>query len=156
MKEEITLLSLGTQEENGSIYPLLVNSLWEDKTKNRAYYLANELAKIEGEAFIMPEVSTKYGVFVDNQGTGSVYSSLSTWQGWEGEDEAVISIYRLGEIEGTFIDDGNGNLSFTSSDGNIKGIIKINGWNGAAFEITETTDEVVFSAGEIFEFPFAF
>ena len=156
MKEEITLLSLGTQEENGSIYPLLVNSLWEDKTKNRAYYLANELAKIEGEAFIMPEVSTKYGVFVDNQGTGSVYSSLSTRQGWEGEDEAVISIYRLGEIEGTFIDDGNGNLSFTSSDGNIKGIIKINGWNGAAFEITETTDEVVFSAGEIFEFPFAF
>ena len=156
MKEEVTLMSLGTHEENGSMYPLLVNSLWEEKTKNRAYFIANELAKLEGEPFTMPETSTKYGLFVDNQGTGSVYSSLITQQGWEGEDEASISIYRLGAIEGIFMDDGNGKLAFTSYDGNIKGMIEINGWEGATFEITETIGEVEFSVGEIFEFPFVF
>lgn len=156
MKEEVTLMSLGSQEENGSMYPMLVNSLWEEKTKNRAYFIANELAQIEGESFAMPEASTKYGLFVDNQGTGAVYSSLITRQSWEGEDEAIISVYRLGEIEGSFIDNGNGNLDFTSDDGSIKGTIQINGWNGATFEVTETIGAVPFSVGEKFEFPFAF
>ena len=156
MKEEVTLMSLGSQEENGSMYPMLVNSLWEEKTKNRAYFIANELAQIEGESFAMPEASTKYGLFVDNQGTDAVYSSLITQQSWEGEDEAIISVYRLGGIEGSFIDNGNGNLDFTSDDGSIKGTIQINGWNGATFEVTETIGAVPFSVGEKFEFPFAF
>ncbi|MBQ6807278.1 MAG: DUF1311 domain-containing protein [Lachnospiraceae bacterium] len=156
MKDEVTLMTLGSREENGSMYPLLVNSLWEEKTKNRAYFIANELAKIEGESFVMPEISTKYGLFVDNQGTGNVYSSLITRQDWEGEDEAIISIYRQGEIEGYFIDNGNGELGFTSDDGSIKGIIKINGWDGATFEITETIGGVPFTVGEKVEFPFAF
>ena len=94
MKEEVTLLNLGSSEESGSIYPLLQNSFLEEITRNRAYVLANELAKIKGESFVMPEKSAKYGLFVDDQGTGSVYSSLNTRQGWEGDDEAVISIYR--------------------------------------------------------------
>ena len=156
MKEEVTLMSLGSQEENGSMYPMLVNSLWEENTKNRTYFIANELAQIKGESFTMPEKSKKYGLFVDNQGTGAVYSSLITRQSWEGEDEAIISVYRLGEIEGSFIDNGNGNLDFTSDDGSIKGTIQIKGWNGATFEVTETIGAVPFSVGEKFEFPFAF
>ncbi|MBE5921597.1 MAG: DUF1311 domain-containing protein [Lachnospiraceae bacterium] len=156
MKDEVTLMSLGTQEENGSMYPLLVNSLWEEKTKNRAYFIANELAKIEGESFVMPEISTKYGLFVDNQGTGNVYSLLITRQDWEGEDKAIISIYKQGKIEGTFIDNGNGELDFASDDGSIKGIIKINGWDGATFEITETIGAVPFSVGDKVDFPFTF
>lgn len=78
MKEEVAQESLGSSEENGSMYSLLVNFFQEEITKNRAYVLANELAKVKGEAFEMPERSTKYGVFVDNQGTGSVYSRLCT------------------------------------------------------------------------------
>ena len=88
------MLDIGSYEENGSMYPLLQNSYLEEITKNRAYVIANELAKIKGESFVMPEKSAKYGLFVDNQGTGSVYSSLITRQGLEGEDEALISIYR--------------------------------------------------------------
>ena len=156
MKEEVTALSLGTPEENGSMYPMLVNSLWEEYTKNRAYYIANEVAKIKGELFTMPEMSTKYGLFVDNQGTGSVYSSLITRQDWEGEDEAIISIYRLGETEGNFIDNGNGELAFTSNDGSIKGMIQISGWNGATFEVTDIIGTSPFSVGDKFEFPFVF
>ncbi|MDD6306463.1 MAG: DUF1311 domain-containing protein [Clostridiales bacterium] len=156
MKEEVTLLSLGSSEENGSMYPLLQNSFLEEITKNRAYVLANELAKIKGESFVMPEISAKYGLFVDNQGTGNVYSFLNTRQGWEGDDEAIISIYRQGETEGTFVDNGNGELAFTSDDGYVKGTIKINGWDGASFEVTETSGEAVFSVGEKVEFPFAF
>ena len=156
MKEEVTLLNLGSSEENGSIYPLLQNTFLEEITKNRVYVLANELAKIKGEPFVMPERSAKYGLFVDNQGTGSVYSSLNTRQGWEGDDEAMISIYRQGETKGTFVDNGNGELAFTSDDGSVKGIIKINGWDGASFKVTETSGDSVFSIGEEVQFPFVF
>ncbi len=156
MKEEVTLLSIGDREENGSMYPLLQNSFLEEITKNRAYVLAEELAGIKGESFVLSERSEKYGLFIDNQGTGSVYSSLITQEGWEGDDEAIISIYRQGETEGTFVDNGNGELAFISDDGSVKGIIEINGWDGAGFTVTETSGDSVFSVGEKFEFPFVF
>ena len=152
MKEEVTLLSIGSSEENGSIYPLLQNSFLERITKNRAYVLANELAKIKGESFAMPEISAKYGLFIDNQGTSSVYSTLIAQQGGEGEDEAIISVYRQGETKGTFVDNGNGELVFTSD----KGIIKINGWDGASFKVTGTSGESVFLVGDEVKFPFVF
>lgn len=156
MKEEVMLLSLGPAEENGSMYPLLQNSFLEEITKNRAYILANELAKIKGEAFTMPELSEKYGLYVDNQGTGDVYSFLITRQGWEENDEAVISIYRLAQTEGSFTDNGNEELVFISDDGSVEGIIRIDGWNGASFEITQIQGETPFTVGEVFEFPFVF
>lgn len=156
MKEEVTLMNIGSSEENGSIYPLLVNSFLEEITRNRAYILANELAKVKGESFVMPDKSAKYGLFVDNQGTGSVYSFLIARPGQSGDDEAIISVYRLGEIEGTFVDNGNGELAFLSDDESVKGMIKINGWDGASFTVTETSGESVFSVGEEVRFPFAF
>lgn len=156
MKEEVTLLSIGSREENGSMYPLLQNTFLEKITRNRAYFLANELAKIKGESFVMPEISAKYGLFVDNQGTGIVYSTLITRQSEEGEDEAIISIYRQGETKGSFVDNGNGELAFTSYDGKVKGIIKINGWDGASFKVTETAEDSIFFVGEEDKFPFVF
>lgn len=156
MKEEATLTCIGSSEENGSMYPMLVNSYLEEITKNRAYVLANELSKITGESFVMPDRSAKYGFFVDNQETGSIYSSLVTQQGYSGDDEAIISIYRVGEIRGTFVDGGNGELDFISDDGSVKGIIKINGWNGASFTVTETSEKSTVSVGEEFTFPFVF
>ena len=156
MKEEVTLQSIGSIEENGSIYPLLQNAFLEKITRNRSYILANALAEINGESFVMPEISAKYGLFVDNQGTGNVYSSLITKQNLEGDDEAIISIYRQGETRGTFIDNGNGELAFASDDGSVKGIIKLNGWDGASFKVIETSGESVFSTGEEVVFPFVF
>ena len=47
LKEEVTLLNIGSREENGSMYPLLQDSYLEEITKNRAYVLARELAKIK-------------------------------------------------------------------------------------------------------------
>ena len=129
--------------------------IW-DTERNNLWGRFSDLAKIKGEAFAMPELSTKYGLFVDNYGTGSVYSSLITRQDWEGGDEAIISVYRQGTLEGSFIDNGNGNLDFTSDDGCIKGTIQINGWDGATFEVTEKLGENPFNGGEKFEFPFAF
>ena len=52
MKEEVTLLHIGSYEENGSMYPLLQNSYLEEITKNRAYVIANELAKIKGNPLL--------------------------------------------------------------------------------------------------------
>ena len=156
MKDEAVLLSIGTSEENGSMYPLLENSFLEEITKNRAYVLAGEVAKIEGEDFVMLERSEKYGLFVDNQGTGDVYSSMDLREGIDGADEAVISIYRLGEIEGTFEDHGKGELEFTSDDGSVSGTININGWDGASFRVTKVNGNSPFNEGEEFEFPFVF
>ena len=156
MKEEATLLSIGNSEENGSMYPLLQNSFLEEITKNRAYILAEKLAEVKGESFLMPERSEKYGLYVDNQGTGDIYSSLITRQGIDGGDEVVISVYRQGELEGIFTDQGNGKLLFTSDDGMVKGVIQVNGWNGASFTVTEVTGESPFVEGEEVEFPFVF
>ena len=143
MKEEATLLSIGSSEENGSIYPLLQNSFLEEITKNRACVLASKLAGIKGEDFMLPDRSNKYGLFVDNQGLN-------------GENEAVISVYRTGETRGTFTDHGNGELAFASDDGNVRGIIHIDGWKGASFHVTEVTGNSAFTVGEELEFPFAF
>ena len=156
MKEEATLLSIGSSEENGSIYPLLQNSFLEEITKNRACVLASKLAGIKGEDFMLPDRSNKYGLFVDNQGTGNVYSALVTREGLNGENEAVISVYRTGETRGTFTDHGNGELAFASDDGNVRGIIYIDGWKGASFHVTEVTGNSAFTVGEELEFPFAF
>lgn len=156
MKEEAVLLGIGTNEENGSMYPLLENSFLEEITKNRAYVLAGEVAKIKGEAFVMPERSETYGLFVDNQGTGEIYSSMDLRQGIDGADEAVISVYRLGELEGTFENRGNGELEFTSDDGSVSGTVNLNGWDGASFRVTKVDGNSPFSVGEKFEFPFVF
>ena len=155
MKEEVTLEAIGGSEDNGSMYPVLQYDFWEKITKNRSYILANELAKIKGESFVMPERSSKYFVYVDNQGTGDVYGSLITREGWEG-DEAIISVFRVGTLEGTFEDKGNGQLAFSTYSGDVQGIIQMNGWDGASFEVTKCDGDTFVSVGDKFEFDFSF
>lgn len=110
----------------------------------------NERTEID----VSHEITVIYGEFVDTQGTDMVYSSLTTRQGDGGENEAIISIYRQGRLEGSFVDNGNGELVFSSEDESVKGIIKINGQKGASFRVTETSGESPFSVGEKFEFSF--
>ncbi len=152
MKENIVLENIGGKEDSGSIYPLQKNNLLADITCNRCYILARELAKIKNENFTMPERSL-YGTYVDNQGTNSIYSSLITRKNIENDNEAKISIYRLGQTEGTFTNNNDGTLSYTSYEENIKGIIKLDGWNKATFEVTESKDSP-FNVGESFTFDF--
>lgn len=154
MKNEITIENIGAPENSGSIYPLLQNNFLSDITHNRCLILARELAMIKQENFVMPDRSI-YGTFVDNQGTGSVYGSLITRKNMEDDNEAVISIYRLTTVEGTFIEKENGDLAFTSYEENVKGTIKIFGWEKAVFEVTECKDSP-FNVGDSFTFDFAF
>ena len=69
------------------------------------------------------------------------------------DNEAKISICRLATLEGNFIEKGNNELDFSTSDGDIKGIIRLNDWNGASCEITESNNSLL-SVGEKFEFKF--
>lgn len=153
MKNEITIENIGAPENSGSIYPLLQNSFLSDITHNRCLILARELAMIKHENFVMPDRSI-YGTFADNQGTGNVYGSLITRKNMEDDNEAIISIYRLTTVEGTFIEKENGDLAFTSYEENVKGIIKIFGWEKAVFEVTECKDSP-FNVGDSFTFDFA-
>jgi len=156
MKEEVTLENIGSSEENGSMYPTQQYGFWEEITRNRVYVLANALAKIKGESFAMPERNAKYGTYVNNEGTGSVYDSLITRKSWEGDDEAIIALYRTGVIEGSFEDQGNGKLAFTSYDGKVKGTIVLKGWDGASFEVTAASDDAIVKVGAKYEFNFAY
>ena len=156
MKEEAMLLSVGTSEENGSMYPLLRNAFLEEITRNRTYLLAGELAKIRGEELTVTKASVEHRLFVENQETERIYSFLFVRQDGEGRYRAKISVYGQGETEGSYADNGNGVLTFTSDDGTVKGTIQINEWDGADFQVTETSDESPFPAGEEIKFPFAF
>lgn len=157
MREEAVLEFAGSGGENGSADPQIANAFRQQIARDRAYVLANALAQIRGESFVLPEKSENYGFFVDDQGTGSIYSALVLRPGTAGDGEAAISLYRLAEIEGTFADNGNGELPFTSQnvDG-VKGTIEIHGWEGAAFTVTEAPEGYAVRAGETFDFPFAF
>ena len=73
----------------------------------------------------------------------------------ENDNEAVISIFRLATIDGTFSENSNGDLAFSSYGENVKGIIKIYGWEKAVFEVTECKDSP-FNVGDSFTFDFAF
>ncbi len=73
----------------------------------------------------------------------------------ENENEAVISIYRLGETEGTFSKNSDGTYSYVSYDGNVKGEIRLNEWDNATFEVKEIKNSQ-FTVGEFFAFGFAF
>ena len=154
MKEEVMLINIGRAENSGTIYPLLQNNFLEDITYNRCCLLARELAMSKHEDFTMPARSL-YGTFVDNQGTKSVYSFIVTKQNVENDNEAIISIYKLGMIEGTFNENSNGDLDFVSYDEKVKGTIKIFGWEKAVFEVTESKDSL-YKVGDKFEFDFAF
>lgn len=154
MKNEITIENIGAPENSGSIYPLLQNNFLSDITHNRCLILARELAVIKHENFVMPDRSI-YGTFVDNQETGNVYGSLITRKNMENDNEAIISIYRLTTVEGTFIEKENGDSAFTSYEENVKGTIKIFGWEKAVFEVTECKDSP-FNVGDSFTFDFVF
>ncbi|RKM54106.1 DUF1311 domain-containing protein [Butyrivibrio sp. X503] len=141
MKDSVIIADIGPREESGTIYPLLYNGCMENLTYNRCIVLANELAKINGDSFKMPERGI-YGTYVDDQGTGEIYSTLVITQGMEGDNVAKIALYREKDLEGSFTDKGNGELEFTDNASGVKGIIKLNGWDGATFEVTQG-DEIV-------------
>lgn len=152
MKEEAALEALGPQDEGGSIYPVLYNGFMEESTKVRCYFLAKEIAAAKGDTFTMPAKAIS-GSYIDNQGTDSVYSSLSITEGWESGYNTKVSLYRIGELEGS-AEGSDGTLTFTSYDETVKGIIHY-GWDGATFEVTEASDAVV-AVGDVFEFPLVF
>ncbi len=154
LKEEAALEALGPREEGGSIYPVLYNDFMENSTKTRCYVIAKELSAINGSSFTMPEKNFD-GMYIDNQGTGSVYGSLVITSGWETGFDAKISMYRVGELNGSVEKSGTDSLSFVSEDGVVKGIITY-GWDGATFEVTEINSESIVSVGEKYEFPFVF
>ncbi|WP_051656572.1 lysozyme inhibitor LprI family protein [Butyrivibrio sp. AE3004] len=153
MKEEVVLETLGPREEGGSIYPTLENDLLSNMTKTRSYYLASVLANATDDTITLPARGIR-GAYVDNQGTGEVYSSLIIKEGWESGYDATISIFRLGNVSGTVEGKGT-DLIFTSEDGATTGIIRY-GWGGASLEITSSGASSILKKGDVYEFKMIF
>ncbi len=154
MKQDAAIAALGPQDEGGSIYPSLYDSFMEEATKARCYFLAKEMSAAKGDSFPMPNRAIM-GTYIDNQGTDSIYSSLSITEGWESGYVAKISLYRTGELTGSVTESGIEELEFVSDDESVKGTIKY-GWDGATFEVTEAGDDAIVSVGDSFDFPFVF
>ena len=126
----------------------------EESTKSRCYLLAKEIAAAKGESFTMPERAIS-GSYVDDQGTGEMYSCLSITEGWESGYVAKIGIYRAGELNGSVEVAEPGVLAFTSDDESVKGKISY-GWDGAVFEVTEVSGSSFVSVGDKCNFPLVF
>jgi len=155
IKDEVMLSSINGTDDNMNIYSTNESDFMVDIIQNRCNILANEIAKSRDEKFDMPKRSI-YGTFIDNQGTENVCSSLVTREGKGNNDnEAIISIHQMALLDGTFKDKGNGELEFIGNRNNIKGIIKINGWDDATLEITQSNDEI-YNVGLCYTFDFAF
>lgn len=155
MKDEVRIDSIGTSVDGGTAYPVMECGFIEETTYNRCHILANELAKINGEEYKMPDKPI-YGTYVDNQGINIVYSYLVLRESKDNKQNRVsISLYNQGHLEGDFVEKSDGVLEFTANKGDIKGIIKVNGWDGASFEITES-DDTMYAVGKKYEFGFTF
>ena len=142
------------QDQGGSIYPLLYDSFMEESTKGRCYELAKEIAAAKGTNFVMPEKQVQE-VYVDNEGTDSIYSALAVTESMESGYNAKVSLYRTGEITGTVTENGAGTFVFVSDDESIKADVTY-GWDGATFEVTEAGEGAIVNAGDKFEFPLVF
>lgn len=152
-KEEVVEETISAYKE-GSIYPMYYHLEMAEVTRNRVYQLAYLFAQEKGESFEMPERS-EVGKYIDDQGTGDVYSSLIIRHGMEGDTlEAVLTVYKLAQVEGTVKKKGDV-LIFQSDDGTLTGKITY-GWDGAAFEVTKVKKGSAISNKYVFEFPTAF
>ena len=151
LKEKVVEESISDYKE-GSMYPMLYNEQMADVTRTRVYQLADAFAKEKGEDFTLPKRDI-CGTYIDSEGTDSVYSSLSIRQGMENDLEAVISIYREGEAEGTIEKDGD-TLVFRCEDYGMEANITY-GWDGAVMEVTKA-DDGPFEKGGVYEFPMVF
>ncbi len=153
-KETVVEETLSEYKE-GSIYPMLYHAEMAGITKNRVYQLAFLFAGQKGESFEMPERS-QIGKYIDDQGTGDVYSSLIIKEGMEaGTILATLSVHRLTQTEGTIKKKGD-ILIFKSSEYGMTGKITY-GWDGAVFKVTKVKNaDSPFKVGDVFEFPTSF
>ncbi len=147
-KENIIIDTIGKKEDGGSIYSLLYNELMESMVRKKVYELADVYANDLGESYEKPECPV-LGTYVDHQGSTDIYSSLMIRNGWEGDTEAIISLYRLAMLKGHVTREGN-ILHYTDNDFNLTGTITY-GWDGAIFAV-ETSDFDNVNAGDIFTF----
>lgn len=148
--------------EDGMIHAQLTSDL-EQSTQLWDFRIAaeNGVAELEmdyqdmtiywvyGDHEEIPAMGVSSKVYVDRQGTDTIYSSLSITQN---DNDYVIEmdIYRLGHFRGTAVKN-QGNLSFTDDRLELQGIIRC-GKNQAVFEVTGSSSDLV-EVGETWGFP---
>ena len=156
LKDEVVSNYISEGKDGKEADKQLASEYLETVTKNRCIILAKAIADSrEDEEFEMPERSV-YGTFADSQDNADMLSSfLITRKADDGTNVALISIHQMALLEGTFKDKGNGELEFIGNRNNIKGTIKLDGWEGATLEITNSSDEI-YNVGLHYTFDLAF
>ena len=104
---------------------------------------------IYGDQKDIPPMGGNTKVYVDRQGTDTIYSSLSVTQN-DNDYMIELNIYRLGHYRGTAVKT-QGCLSFTDDGLKLQGIIQYD-MDHAVFEVTGSSSELV-EVGETWIFP---
>ena len=102
-----------------------------------------------GDREDIPAMGGNTNVYVDRQGTDTIYSSLSVTQN-DNDYMIEMDIYRLGHYRGTAVKT-QGHLSFTDDGLKLQGIIQYD-MDHAVFEVTGSSSELV-EVGETWIFP---
>ncbi|MDE7351866.1 MAG: hypothetical protein K2O06_02260 [Acetatifactor sp.] len=89
------------------------------------------------------------GIYTDKQGTSVVYSELVLALQTDGTYAAEIGIYRITELKGTAVWEGD-TLRFTSEDPYVLADISV---TGSQAEVTFITDALGIRAGDVYSFP---
>lgn len=104
---------------------------------------------VYGDREDIPRAGVPSTVYVDRQGTDTVYSSLSMTQNDNGY-VIEIEIYRLGYFRGTAVETQD-TLVYTDDFADMKGTIQCD-LDHAVFEVTESSSDLV-EAGTTWVFP---
>ncbi len=89
------------------------------------------------------------GIYTDKQGTSDVYSQLTLALQPDGTYTAEISVYRVSELEGTAVWEGDV-LRFTSENPYVSADISV---TGGKAEVAFTSGAVGFQTGDVYSFP---
>lgn len=139
----------GSAYTGGSIQTLIVYQKQAELTRERVYELA-EYFGVEMEQPIHNSTEEDYsGLYVDTQGTSSVYSEIELVALEDGTYETTIGLYRITTMEGIARTDGDV-LCFEDENIQVKGEIRIED-NSATLTITESGFEYL-HPGDVFEF----
>ena len=101
------------------------------------------------EAAKQAEKEDVTGIYTDKQGTSNVYSQLKLALQPDGTYTAEISVYRVSELEGTAVWEGDA-LCFTSEDPYVLADISV---TGGKAEVVFITGAAGFQTGDVYSFP---
>ncbi|MDE7334122.1 MAG: lysozyme inhibitor LprI family protein [Lachnospiraceae bacterium] len=143
------LSGCGTKDDGNSL-PVVTNQPSRNTSNTEQMEEPEQMENTEQtEVTKQAEKEDVSGIYTDKQGTTDVYSQLTLALQLDGTYTAEISVYRVSELEGTAVWEGDV-LRFTSEDPYVLADISV---TGGMAEVVFITGAVGFQTGDVYSFP---